>query len=636
MADWEYDVFISYNRKDAAFVSFLEQGVQAAGLRRFRDVAGLGVYDKLDAKLKTTIARSQRLMAVISPAYLKSYWCLFEAMEAIQGQDFALRFMPIVLRYSPDDQGLDETFVMAALEDLDEQMRVFEAQMVATRAYALQDKLDKLAFVRSRLPDLFVRMRERIYPTFDLWDEARIRATMAQLLEFIAPAARVALDAVPLDIGPLVATPAVLPRLNPLPVVVWKAEVGHQAWRNTPVPIGNDVLVASSGEIWNEPDARDGIHCLHAETGRRRWFVHTPHDVNQLMVSKGLVVAGCDDGTLIAVRLVDGGVQWVRQLNGAIVGGPLKLPASIAAPRAHTEHGVQPDVVDPFCVVTVHGQVCVLDLTSGAPVTQAELGQPVIAPSALARHGYDVVLAIPGVDGTLFLVNYSGNALVLAPRLRVNLTYENRYAQEGWAVPDLSARPLSVEGRLLVGFGRETVSDGPPLAAIDVADGKELWQAGRKAVAGNTRGNLRAPPAVAGSEVLLATAYSTKLDAIALETGEPLWSAELGQGMFEQWSGPLLAGRAVFLGRQDGYLHKVSLRTRSRAWSMFLGDAARAGAVVAGSEAAPESGENFAWAAGASAPILATPVFDRGRLYVGTAQGWLFCLANLGDDTAGP
>jgi hypothetical protein len=94
--DWLYDVFISYNRKDEPFVRFLDQSLELAGLRCFRDVTGLGIYDKLDATLKTIISRSRWLMAVISPAYLQSYWCLFEALEAIQGQDLNLRFLPIV------------------------------------------------------------------------------------------------------------------------------------------------------------------------------------------------------------------------------------------------------------------------------------------------------------------------------------------------------------------------------------------------------------------------------------------------------------------------------------------------------------------------------------------------------------
>ena len=92
MQNWKYDVFISYNRKDQAFVEFLERCLEIAGLRYFRDTTGLGIYDKLDAALKVAVSESRWLMAAISPAYLQSYWCLFEALEAISGAGCFLAF----------------------------------------------------------------------------------------------------------------------------------------------------------------------------------------------------------------------------------------------------------------------------------------------------------------------------------------------------------------------------------------------------------------------------------------------------------------------------------------------------------------------------------------------------------------
>ena len=64
MKEWKYDVFISYNRLDERFVDF-KGCLELAGLRCFRDTTGLDVYDKLDAALKSAIAQSRWLMAVI-------------------------------------------------------------------------------------------------------------------------------------------------------------------------------------------------------------------------------------------------------------------------------------------------------------------------------------------------------------------------------------------------------------------------------------------------------------------------------------------------------------------------------------------------------------------------------------------
>ena len=132
----------------------------------------------------------------------------------------------------------------------------------------------------------------------------------------------------------------------------------------------------------------------------------------------------------------------------------------------------------------------------------------------------------------------------------------------------------------------------------------------------------------------MAPAYTSGLVAVAVATGKTAWSVELGQAMFEQWS-YADRGRTLDLhrGRHDGYLHKVSSERRRREWSMFLGDERRAGAVVGSTQETPEFADRAVWAAGGSSPILATPAMDRGRIYVGTHQGWLYCIGNLGDDT---
>jgi hypothetical protein len=69
--------------------------VEKTGLTCFQDTTGLKIFDKLDASLKAAISRSRWLAAIISPSYLQSYWCLFEALEAIQGQDLEQHFVPM-------------------------------------------------------------------------------------------------------------------------------------------------------------------------------------------------------------------------------------------------------------------------------------------------------------------------------------------------------------------------------------------------------------------------------------------------------------------------------------------------------------------------------------------------------------
>ena len=85
------------------------------------------------------------------------------------------------------------------------------------------------------------------------------------------------------------------------------------------------------------------------------------------------------------------------------------------------------------------------------------------------------------------------------------------------------------------------------------------------------------------------------------------------------------------MGRHDGYLHKIELKDRLRQWSVFLGRNHDAGLAVAGHQDPPEVHDVPAWSDRSSAPVLSTPMVVGDRLYVGTYEGYLFCLANLGE-----
>jgi outer membrane protein assembly factor BamB len=564
-------------------------------------------------------------VAIISPSYLQSYWCLFEAIEAIQGQDLEQRFLPIVVRYKAQDQTLNEDFVLKALRDLDEQMSVFETQMVRMKAFELSTKLDKLRFVRTNLPSVFRQMHERIFPEFTLWDDRSVRSTLKQVLQRLSPSTDVDVSALPLAFDHLEATPVVIPRLKPLPSVLWMARVGCLARTNTPLIAGNSVFVSSGGSRWNEPDPEDGIYCLDAETGNRTWFAPAPIDANKLLLSRGKVVTGCDDGTVMAVSARDGSLLWRTRLDSGIVGGPIKLSANIGT---STGYAAPEELVDPIAVVSFSGMVVLLDLDTGREIQRLDIGRQVGGDVALSGER----LWIPCVDGTLVAVGYDNIYVKIARRAELTVQYANEFSETGQSVASLTAKPLVVDGRVVAGFVRQTYFDDPPLVAFDQMSGALQWKA---QLAGQRQsfGNLRSTPVAIGREVIFATAYSSGIAAVSLDDGRLLWTVDLSQPMFEQWSGPVARGNSVYLGRHDGYLHKVDVRTRRREWSMFLGNSASAGNAISGEQDLPEFQAHSAWAVGGSTPILATPAFDRGRLYVGTYEGYLYCIVNLGEDT---
>jgi outer membrane protein assembly factor BamB len=374
----------------------------------------------------------------------------------------------------------------------------------------------------------------------------------------------------------------------------------------------------------------DGIHCLHAETGKTRWFSHTPADANRLMVSKGLVLAGCDDGSVVAVALHDGARQWCVQLDSAVVGGPFRLPANVADGLAIGQH----NATEPILVVTWEGNLHILDQVTGRTVRSLSLGTPVIGTPVLLPGGAGVV--VPSCDGQVHLIDYSDISIAFEGTRALTVAAHDLGddPDNTTASVELAAQPGLAGSLILQGLVRDTYYADPPLVAIDSRTMKLQWvaRAGDESAEAAEFGNLRGSPAIVGREAILVPAYCRGLCAVSLQTGQTSWTLDLSQEMFEQWSAPVAMGRSILIGRHDGYLHKVSCERRRREWSLYLGEHAQAGTVVAGSQAAPEFSDSSAWAAGSSSPILATPTLDRGRLYVGTHEGWLYCISNLGSD----
>lgn len=605
--------------------------LRSLGLSVFRDETGLSFYDKLDAKLKSEIAKSKRLLAVVSPEYLRSYWCLFEALEAIEGSDLEARFLPLVVQYHPDDQTLSEDFVFDALRDLREQSRIVEAKIIEARAFGLSEKLDKLAFVQRNIPRIFNLIRERIYPEFNLWDKAKLEETSTKLATVLAPDKTLEWDQNWfVGVKHHEQAEKVVPRLQMLPQLVWSADVGCQAWRNTPVVLGNDIFVASSGNVWNAPDDQDGVFSLSAETGSQKWFAPMPHDANAMLLSKGWILVGCDDGTIACLKQATGEEVWSTRLPSAAIGGPFKLRANIGAGLASGADYHKSE--DACVVVTYEGYIQVFDIETGSTISEYDIGKAVIGKPELSRERFHDVLYLPCADGTIGGLTFNtirpGSA---QKKFSVMLDYKDEHAESGRSMASLSARPIVDNGVIYQGIARQTEYSEAPVVALDSNDGRVLWaDTGLKEDRSNY-GNLRTEPVIYGDALIFAPAYSNSVEAISRLDGAHLWSVQTSQGMFEQWSSPVILGTSLFIGRHDGYLHKIDLEQRRLVWSIFLGNEDGAGTVVDGSQSISEFDDTFAWSSSKASPILSTPIADRGRLYVGTHSGKIYCIGNLGD-----
>ena len=628
---FDFDVFISYDGRDEAFVDWLTQIFSTVGLKFFRDTVNINIFERLDATLKHNISQSRWLIAVISESYLNSYWCLFEAMEAVQSQDQQLRFLPLSLRYTSGDAVLNEDFVLNAITELSAEIDRYELAIVRNKAYDLSSKLDKLQYVRSHLPKILGQIQERVYPHFDVWDKATFNASGGKLIRYLKP-----------ELADFAPPPFAAPeaphsadkrpqRLNVLPTILWKQKVGHCAHRNTPLVIGNQLYIGAAGDRWNEPDANDGIACLDIDTGAQKWKVQTPADANSVLCTRGIVVTGCDDGTVVAFRSTDGKELWSVKFDTGIVGGPLKL-------TVNASRGDMSDL-DPIAVVEYSGVVHLINIFDGSLLQEVDLGRRVLADMTMSTNSnrpmivlgnrlyLGCVIFIVSADGVVFAIPF--DEISKGGRLMAPIPFCNLPKLVGDEIK--CTTPVLLNGATLhASYARNTTFDDPPMAALDLTTGRLKWKASDPGKVVRMFGNIRGNPIVLDGDILFTTAYSNALVGVSEAEGTVGWSVILGSRLFEQWSGPVTDGKeAVYIGRHDGYLHKISPKNRRREWSIYLGNADRAGFVVDGSQVSPEFSDTESWRAPGSAPILSTPTLDRGRVYVGTGEGWLYCIGNV-------
>src|SRR6476661_5058901 len=74
MSSFKYDVFISYQRKDAEWAEKLERDLLARGLNVFRDVSRIRLGDDWNRELLTSLHESQHLILLWSDLAARSEW----------------------------------------------------------------------------------------------------------------------------------------------------------------------------------------------------------------------------------------------------------------------------------------------------------------------------------------------------------------------------------------------------------------------------------------------------------------------------------------------------------------------------------------------------------------------------------
>lgn len=97
-----WDVFLSFRGEDTRhiFTIPLHRRLQEKGVRAFLDDEGLNRGDKIDRSLLDAIEDSAVFIAIISPNYADSHWCLGELAKVCECNRLIL---PVFYKVDPSD-----------------------------------------------------------------------------------------------------------------------------------------------------------------------------------------------------------------------------------------------------------------------------------------------------------------------------------------------------------------------------------------------------------------------------------------------------------------------------------------------------------------------------------------------------
>ncbi len=392
------------------------------------------------------------------------------------------------------------------------------------------------------------------------------------------------------------------------PRVVWKFK--------TDAPIFSSAAVVD-GVVYITSD--DGfLYALDETSGTLKWKFETQGRVaSSPAVSDGVVYFGSYDGAFYAVDTTTGKAKWKfnteYERRFAAPGIHGNLPAHQIIPDAWDFYQSSP-VVDRGHVYfgSGDGNVYALDATSGALHWKFHTGDVVHSSPAIAGD----TLYIGSFDTWLYAID-AGNG---TERWRFKTGEDpERYNQTG-----LTSSPVVVDGTVYFGCRDAHVY------AVDAATGKQKW------AYYTDQGWVSATPAVRGNTLYVGSGSSLKVFALDTSTGTPRFSFPIKSAIF---SSVALAGNIAVVGTFSGELDAFDATTGALVWE-FVTDARKANA----RKIFKPDGKLDADVLGHSmfgdfenmyvamdkrlsvGSILASPVIDKGTIFIGTTEGILYAL----------
>jgi len=379
------------------------------------------------------------------------------------------------------------------------------------------------------------------------------------------------------------------------PRITWKTKLGVFSWLNTPLALGNSVvIVPSSGKAHNKPDPGDGVSALDAKTGKVLWFAHFDQDANGAAADEKRVFATSDDGNAYAIELRTGKIAWKRAGLGKMYTNPLLLG-------------------DRVIVGDAGGWVRALAKADGKELWSLQL-------TGAIRGG-------ASTDGKLVYVASQGGEVAALESDTGKARWRKQVTRPAWnnRGPDepIEVYAVPVVGRdaIYVAFARDTTyTDQPAIIALDKRNGGVKW----RAKGPGSFGNVRTTPVLLGDKLVYGEPYSGDVVAINAGSGRMAYRKTIGPCYFPQWSSPAAAGATVYLPRFDGTVYALDSGSGKLQWEVYLGDSKTAGGPR---PSTPSSRYGCEWDVPSGHALYApAAVGEDGTLYVGSNEGLLYAI----------
>ncbi len=390
--------------------------------------------------------------------------------------------------------------------------------------------------------------------------------------------------------------------------------LGGVAWK---FATGGRILsspVFDKGAVYFGSDDQN-VYSVNVETGEQNWKFPTHGAVASTpAVDSGLLVITSCDGYIYALDAAKGTLRWKFK-----TGGERRF-------EAKGLHGNQPSnqtFWDPWDIF---------------------LSSPVIGQGAVfAGSGDGHVYALDQWTGALRWKFKTGDVVHSSPAYEAGTIYVGSwdsylYALEAATGLEKWRFKTGEDGanHNQVGFqGSPAISGGvvyvgcrdSHMYAVDAGSGKEKWSF-------PTQGSwVVGSPAVAGGLILFGTSDSNLFHALDAATGKPAYQV---QDNFFLFSSPAVASDVVYIGKMNGGLEALDLKTGKQLWE-FQTEASRANREMvlkpdrSRNDAMMFRPSDYGGVAGVDrifnlGSVASSPLVVNGKVYFGSTDGYLYAL----------